>query len=124
MQYLLKVNKLIDELVFIQHIFIPFEIVRYSFIHLNITKQTIFETFFDMIMVNFNNEMLRPEFLIYLFNGSSLSNFPKSQIKIKVENSILFFSFSSLSKSGSFVKIKLVYYNLKVFLTILIQRHH
>ena len=36
---------------------------------------------------------LRPEFFIYLFNISSLSNFPKSEIKIKVKNSILFLFF-------------------------------
>ena len=34
----------------------------------------------------------RPEFFIYLFNGSSiLSNFPKSKKKKKVKNNILFF---------------------------------
>ena len=33
---------------------------------------------------------LRKKF-IYLFNGSSLSNLPKSQIKIKVKNNILYF---------------------------------
>ena len=49
--------------------------------------------------------------------------FLKSQIKIKVKITFYFY-FSSLSNSESFVKIKLVHFNLQVFLSTLIQRHH
>ena len=57
----------------------------------------------DVIFICLNTECLRdaslnilgfrPEFFIYLFNRSSLSNFPKSEIKIKLQYKILFYVF-------------------------------
>ena len=67
--------------------------------------------------------LVRQEFFISLFNGSSLSNFPKREIKIKVKNSILFLFFPPYLIQ-SFVKIKLLYCIIKVFLTTLMPRHH
>ena len=65
---------------------------------------------------------------VYLCICLTVPPYPISQKvkkKVTVKNdSILFLFFSSLSYLESFVKIKLVYCNLKVFLTTLIQRHH